>query len=699
MYRSHLAFLSSVLLWCLPVLRAQDPAVEQFRLEFNKGIELNDEKLVDKALKKAPFQALTYYEGLYWEKDKGNEEALAKCNAIGASWKRTFENSETIDKFDRWLSGTSNSDREQYQKRKSAVTQLWGNYIEFVKEPKRADFERLLQQMMDVARQAESSGNNLEIAEIWNLVSVIASKMPDKTLGDRRDGVFAIEQFLNARKAWSFAFDEHYLRNNEFAKAEKVSIADAEKETEKRKTEGYDANAKGVEALVMPNSVEAKHELKFEPLTNLDELDYGPKTGVVAPFWWMVTTEKVGSSRELGWFARKKLHLLRTGAAKWAIGFDPGDKNAVEVEVSPKAKISTFWLDPEKKQPHALAFWIGSDREMVNEAECNLAASDTIANVYYRSASSWHTLLGADAVVLYDDNASGHPGDVASTEVSFKVFSLGDYEEGTVVPLFDSMRVGKGPRVPYSEFVKLSTGWHHVKKAANDVLGVRPLNPEYVKTGKVKLVWTGPKPTAPVQLVVQGGGDYKTALFDVAGGKEVELPAAEYNVLWGRLAIGKGARVQQASLYPGTSKPFKVEAGKVFELKMGGPFTLTFNRRGDENANLDAMKVLLTESSGCVLTDLHGINLACEVFAAKEPDGKGAKATGAKFGRFTDPEIVIKAANKRINLGMHIACFPLPEGDREGDMNLKVKLPAAGMKVGLQIKKHPLFGDVKSAWQ
>ena len=52
-----------------------------------------------------------------------------------------------------------------------------------------------------------------------------------------------------------------------------------------------------------------------------------------------------------------------------------------------------------------------------------------------------------------------------------------------------------------------------------------------VKTGKVKLVWNGPKPTAPSQLVIRGSGDFQAAFFDVAGGKEVEVPAGQYRVV------------------------------------------------------------------------------------------------------------------------------------------------------------------------
>ena len=62
-------------------------------------------------------------------------------------------------------------------------------------------------------------------------------------------------------------------------------------------------------------------------------------------------------------------------------------------------------------------------------------------------------------------------------------------------------------------------------------------------------------------------------------------------------------------------------------------------------------------------------------------------------------ELVNKAAIQYRNLGLLTACFPMPEGYREKEMILELKLPAEGMKVALQIKKHPLFGDVKSVWQ
>jgi hypothetical protein len=449
----------------------------------------------------------------------------------------------------------------------------------------------------------------------------------------------------------------------------------------------------GVAAQVIP--------LKFEALAGWDELDYGSKGGPVPPFWWMASTTKVGTSGKLGWFRAKDLHLHRTAAAKFAIGFDPTDaKDATEVDATTKGKVSTIWLDAEKKRPYAMVFWVGSDRQFVNEAECNVAPGDEVANVYYRSAASWKAQVGADTVTLYDDSCDGNPGGAKPYDAEFRSPLVGEHDadKATLAPLFDSMRVGKGPRVPYSEFVKLSTGWVHLAKQNGDAVAMRPLNPEYFKAGKVKLTWNGPKPTAPVQLVVQGSGDFAAALFDVAGGKEVELPAGDYQVVWGRMLIGKAPRVQAATIQAGTSKPFTVEAGKTFELKMGGPFELAWNRRGDDTATIDALKILLKESSGCVFAEWHGVNLACEVLAAKEADGKGAKVVG-KFVRFADPELVNKAATAHNQIGLLAASFPMPEGYKGGELKLQVKLPAPGMKLSLQIKKHPLFGDVKSAWQ
>jgi hypothetical protein len=701
MPRPLLCVLSALLLSFGLSLRAQDYDRDQFRTDFNKALEIGDDKFADKAMKRGPYHALNYYEELFRERRRGVTGLDAKLGAMRASWARTFDNSPTLEKLDRWLDGASDTVLGSLDKGRDNSFKLWKFYTEQVaQEQIKTEYQDVVQKFMELARNVESIGHEVERAELWNFAAIAATKMPERTLAERRDAVFAIEQFVQAREAWGFTFDEHFVRNREFAKAEKLRIEEAEQLEQKRQQAGYSPDAKGIDSLVVPGKQDTV-PLQFEALPAWEgELDYGPKAGPVPAFWWMASTGAPGTHRKLDWFRRGDLYLVRAGAAKFGVATDPNDPKLLqEIEASPKAKPSSFWLDAAKQQPYAMFFWTGSERERVGEAECNLQPSDQVGNVYYRSAASWKAMFGGESIVLYDDNANGHPADGDPFEPPLKSPLLGEHDtEGTVVPLLDSMRVGKGPRLPFSEFVHLAAGWFHLRRTDRAELVLRPLNPEFVPMGKLKLVWSGPKPTAPAQLVVQGSGDFRTACFDLAGGKEVEVPAGTYSVIFGRIVIGKGARTQMANLYRGNSPTFEVAAGKTFELKMGAPFTLDFTRRGDENASIDALKVLVREATGAVFGELHGMGFAPEVLAAKAEDGKGAKVVG-KFVRFTDPELVNKAAGKHGNVGTLVASFPMPEGYRDGELVLSLKLPAEGMKLALAVKKHPVFGALHSRFQ
>ena len=86
-----------------------------------------------------------------------------------------------------------------------------------------------------------------------------------------------------------------------------------------------------------------------------------------------------------------------------------------------------------------------------------------------------------------------------------------------------------------------------------------------------------------------------------------------------------------------------------------------------------------------------------EVMAAKAEDGKGAKVLG-KFVRCTDAEQLNLVVPKLGDIGLIAACLPMPENAKDS-LVWKGKLPAAGMKVALSIKKHVLFGKLDSAWK
>jgi hypothetical protein len=697
----------SLLLALTGALPAQELNRADFRKQWAQGIELEDDKILDKAMKRGHLHAIMFYEEL-WRVASTRDDQVAEMNtdALMASWGRCFENQDTLTHVQRWVDGCTASLYKRLQSCRSNSAKIWGDYTSNVATGLiKKDFESCYQDFVKLARVAESIGHYQEAADLWGLASVVGNKMPGKTIEDREGVVFAIEQQLACKERWGYTFDEHYAGNKAFVQSELLSLKEARKMADKRSDEGYDANSKGLDALLMPNVDAKKYVLKFEALKDWKAADYGTRGGPVPSYWWLDSLGESGSSRKMGWFRQRDMYLLRRGANKFAVNWTADDsKQAVEIAVSPKAKPSTFYLGTDKALPYSMFFWIGTDAEPTGVAKCNYSATDKIANIYYRSASSWETLIETEAAVFYDDDASGKPGDGEPFVGELKSHIVGDPTgQGALVPMFDSMKIGKGKRVPYSQFAKLASGWHHLEISGGADIAVRPLNPEYVKSGKIKLSWTGPKSTTPGQLVIQGRGDYSGAIFDVAGGKPVEVPVGEYSVIWGRMTKGKGARLQTAQIHPTDAhKSFMVKAGETFSLEMGAEkagFKLDFEREGDRNASVSALTICVAEKSGCKITAMHGIGIAADVRSNRFADIKGSKSVGA-FQPFVNDQLIGAAANQYNNLGFMAATFPMPKGYRRGEMVLSFKLPADNMKVGLFVKKkHKFFGPLQTVWK
>jgi len=699
--QKSIVLFSALLLVLASALPSQTYDAATFRKDFNQGLELGEEKICDKAVQKGPGMAIRYYEELWFEHRAGIAGAAGKCDALMASWERCFKDATTMEKIQRWADGADKQMQDRLAEVRANSSKLWSDYQTISQDPTRAAVMQCFEGYQTLAKAAESMAHYQEASELWILASVVGNKLPEKTLEDAEMVVFCVEQYVAARDNWGFTFDTDYTTNKQYVKDELARIEREKKDKDKRKEEGYDADAKGLDALLMPNAAAQKGELKFAALKDYKELDYGPKNGPLPFFWWMASMTEVGTAGQLYWFTTRPTYMLRLGANKFGLAFDPADKdNAIEIKPSSRPKPQTFYLAPDEQMPYAMFFWYGSDRERCGTAEGNFQPSTKYANVYYRSATSWKASIDKLSLTLYDDNCNGTPGDSDPFAAGFKYHMIGDAEgEGLPAPLFDSMEVGKGPRVPFSQFVKLPDGWYAMECEASKYVGIRPLNPEYVKTGKVKLAWEGPKPTAPDQLVIQGRGDYRTAIFDIAGGKEVEVPAGEYSVIFGRIVNGKGARIESATLWPtDDSKSFVVEADKTHTLEMGEPFTLQFRRDGDKNTTISALSLCVGEKSGCKITELHGMDLACTVLACEDDSGKGAKEVGEfrPLVALSDVDAVVAHYS---NLGFLVCTWPVPKGYKEGALELALTLPDKGMKVGLAVKKHSFFKKLETVWK
>jgi len=131
---------------------------------------------------------------------------------------------------------------------------------------------------------------------------------------------------------------------------------------------------------------------------------------------------------------------------------------------------------------------------------------------------------------------------------------------------------------------------------------------------------------------------------------------------------------------------------------MGAPFTIDFDVVHDgAKARVDGSRIRVRESLGCVIAEPHGWAVIPEVLAAKTEDGKGAKVVG-KFVRFTDSALLTTLVSKLPDLGLYMAMMPVPQGAKDS-LVLEVVLPSPGMKVGLEMKKHPLFGRLVSTFR
>ena len=704
--------LRTLLHWCFAAAFAasavlcQNPAeVAKFATDSKKLVELKDDKGLDKLVKSSPTMAsavVSYFTSLRLDMRNNKPELKPLVDAINASWKRVYDGADTLDKLERWVEGLDTQSWTQFQKAQGNVQKAYAFFLESTKDnTKREGFEKAREVLSEAARIMESTGHKADAADAWYYVSLSLQKIPERTAQDREDNIAALEQFVSLREAWSYQ-DLYYVQIKNLLKASKDELEAKKKDTEKRASEGYTENAKGIDALVMPGVAEKDAPLQFAALASWeDDVDYSQRGGPVPAFWWYSAFGTDAKDAKLSWFRRQDLYFVRTAPNKFGITSLLSDASRTQpIEPSGKAKPVTFRLDAEKKVPYAMFFWTGSDREKLGEAEVNLAPSPQNTPIYYRSAASWTADIGGEQVTFYDDNASGRPMEGNPFEGDLKLGTIGFSKDDarSKAPLLDSMKVGKGPRVPFSEFVKVGAAWHYLHRIGDDKAGFRPLNPEYVKTGKVRLVWNGPKPTAPDQLVIGGRGDFRTANFDVAGGKEVEVPVGEYSVIYGRIYEGKGARAQMATIYGGDCKPFQVEAGKIVELRMGAPFALAFEAKVEgAKASIDGSRITVRETSGCVLAELHGWSAIPEVLAAKGEDGKGAKVVG-RFVRFTDSDQLTALTSKLPDLGLIMGTMPVPQGQLDS-MVLEVALPGEGMKVGLEVKKHPLFGRLVSPFQ
>ena len=141
------------------------------------------------------------------------------------------------------------------------------------------------------------------------------------------------------------------------------------------------------------------------------------------------------------------------------------------------------------------------------------------------------------------------------------------------MPMFDAVKVGRADPQPLSSWMKLNDSWYHVRgKDDGAKVGFRKANPEYFKTGEIQADWSGPRGTKLTLLIVRGRGDFAGTAFDIADGKPHEVPVGTYELAFGRIESGRGARQMTAHVFGGPDVTVTVEEGETAKFDLGEPF-------------------------------------------------------------------------------------------------------------------------------
>ncbi|MBI3817623.1 MAG: hypothetical protein HY286_02945 [Planctomycetes bacterium] len=271
--------------------------------------------------------------------------------------------------------------------------------------------------------------------------------------------------------------------------------------------------------------------------------------------------------------ASKDAKFIREADSKYL--FDPGDKIPVPLKLG---RPMTFEFKiPNGGVEYAMTAAIGSNQEAYHGTVINYSSNETRAQILYTSAASRLVELAGQKLRIFDDNCDGKFGSDPSV-IGTKTL------EG--IPYMDSILFPGGKRaMPWSGFVKLGAKWYRLK-GDSEQLGakfqVRELD---IKTGTIKANWSGPAAFKPHYLVVTETSEFTGAYFDLlSNDKGVEVPAGEYQFVYGMFRVGKGRNFQKYAIINGDpNKRVKVAAGQTVTVEFGAPFSFAAKSQLDGN--------------------------------------------------------------------------------------------------------------------
>lgn len=662
--------------------QAQDAGYSRFVQCFETARAGGDQTGMERAVRDVPGGAVVHFQHLCLEhRRRASDDAAAVMAALEAAFGRVHGSVSGLEAVAQFCRDLTPESEALLHEREAELLQCLAARRTLSGASDPGQWQGVRDRIVAVARAFEQIGDLRQAADAWAHVGMVCHDMPGRSEADDRWAFSAIARFVELRDKWGLR-DAVYEQNLRFVESLRALHAEAAASVGQVLAQSLGAAA--------PERICDLHFAVEETPEPGCSFRSGP-----VPVLWAEVELRGEDPAPLSLSPPGALRLMRLGAQRFGVSagdaLRPGADAVTPVHASSRPAASLLRLGVAG-QPYAMWFYLGHEREPFMQAELNLTPDRERAIVFYRSAASWVARIEGQVVTFYDDNCDGRLFTPDPYACGVRVRTLGDGgEHGTLVPTHDSMRVGRGPRVPFSAVTRIGSTWY-LLRAVGDRLGVRPLDSARLKVGRVALKWSGKGGAAPELLIVHGTKGIAGAAFDVAAGAPIEVPAGEYELGFGRIAVGRGAGVQTADVFRGDSPPFEVRANQTFALEMGAPFHVDFARGGrGEDLEIDVSTLRVLDRRGAVYAHLHGAVLSPSVVVAPRPDGRGAKAIG-RLVPVVDADHAMAMANRLPGLARWSIAFPVPQGDTRGDHVFQRRLGAAALLVGLRQDRHPLFG-------
>lgn len=692
-------------------------AYEDFLKRYKSARELNDAKQLERTIKKYPKQTIWYFEDKADRSIQGNDlKAAAEVDQLKADFLKIWK-SPVLDHIERFRRGLTRSNIARIAKVRGQEDVAWQIYEAAKKSGSDAEWRRAIDGMQKVAEAMDATGAKLKASRSWLMLASIIDRFPKKSREDVELSYQAIQTYIQNHKDWEWTKHPDYAQNLAWGAGVKARLDQPAPKAGDKAAGGGGKEGGGAVSGGL---------IKYKPGSKWATVDLGYKAqkrsvegiSLYASSWplnWLGLFLDGTDPVQMKFFKDGEIWVQRAGAAKFTNPLSgQGDPKAKGVKLGGTKKTSDLWYERKDSDGdaydtnYAFFLYTGSNQEQYANVSLNYSPQwrpdRKTASVNVKSAAYFVGKVAGVDITLFDENCNGVFGDKPGG-LAYTTFMFGSgLEEGVRHELFDSMKVGKGKLVPYSPMVNIGEDWYLLKVIRNnEQLRFRAL--DGVKTGTVKVKWSGSRSAKPKHLCVREvTGAWPDAMFDLmaGGSKGINLPVGKYEIFYGRTYNGRVPRNMDSVILKGDSKSIEVKEGETSTLAMGAPFKIDGDiERIGKKIIANTSKMWVVDRFGMKFTCLQGEMLEPTLLVSKTDTGKGAKPLGT-WRRVADGDLNALQRKHKGKGGVLLASYAIDKKSG-GDPSYKISVvnPFHGGPsfVGLQQKKHRLFGKLLPNWK